>query len=203
MPAPADAGGAARVGVLGGTFDPPHIGHLRVAEAARDTLGLDRVLWVPAATNPLKQGRPQTPAAHRLAMVRLATADHEAFEVSDLEVAREGVSYTVDTLRALRDARPGLAWTLLVGGDSLASFARWREPEAILDLAALAVYPRPGADLAGVPSDLLARAKVLDVPLLDVSSTAIRDLLRAGRSVRYLVPDAVRAYAAEHALYRG
>lgn len=196
------AGGPERIGVFGGTFDPPHVGHLRVAEAAREALGLDRVLWMPAATNPHKQGQAQSPPEHRLAMVRLATADHPAFEVSGLELDRSGASYTVDTLRALAAARPGVDWTLLVGGDSLASFARWREPEAILGLARLAVYPRPGVDLSALPADVLARAAILDAPLLDVSATAIRAMLKAGRSARYLVPDAVLAYADARALYR-
>ncbi|MEM1044290.1 MAG: nicotinate-nucleotide adenylyltransferase [Bacteroidota bacterium] len=191
----------ARVGIFGGTFNPPHVAHLAVAEAVRDHLGLDRVLWIPAATAPHKQERTVAEAHHRLAMVRRAVAGNEAFEVSDWEIERGGVSYTVDTVRALRAEQPAAEFHLILGGDSLAQFDSWREPDKILRHAALAVYPRPGADLADVAPSVMARATVLDRPLLDPSSTAIRRLLRAGRSARYLVPDDVLAYIAEHDVY--
>lgn len=190
-----------RVGLFGGSFNPPHVAHLAVAEAARDQVGLDRVLWVPAATAPHKQGRPITEAHHRLAMTRLAVAGNAAFEVSPVEIERGGVSYTVDTVRAVQAEHPETELYLILGGDSLAQFASWREPEEILRRASLIVYPRPGADLAGVDPSVMARATVLDRPLLDPSSTTLRRLLRAERSVRYLVPDAVLAYIAEHGLY--
>jgi nicotinate-nucleotide adenylyltransferase len=189
------------VGVFGGSFSPPHLAHLAVAEAARDQLELDRVLWVPAATPPHKQGQTMPAADHRLAMTRLAVEGNEAFAVSDLEVARAGISYTVETIRALQDAYPDTDFHLLLGGDSLALFETWVRPDEIVRRVPLVVYPRPGADLAGVPASVMARATFLDRPLLDPSSTAIRRLIRAGRSVRYLVPDAVLAYIAEHALY--
>lgn len=190
-----------RVGIFGGSFNPPHIAHLAVAEAARDQLGLDRIVWVPAATPPHKQGRPMTATAHRLAMTRLAVAGNPAFDVSAWEIEQGGVSYTVDTIRALQDLQPEADFHLVLGGDSLAQFGSWREPEEILRRAALVVYPRPGADLADVDPAVMARATVLDRPLLDPSSTAIRRLLRAGHSARYLVPDSVLAYIDEHGLY--
>ncbi len=193
--------GARRVGIFGGSFNPPHVAHLAVAEAARDQVGLDRVLWIPAATAPHKQGRAVTEAHHRLAMTRLAVAGNKAFEVSDWEIEQGGVSYTVDTIRALQASNPDTQYDLILGGDSLAQFASWREPEEILRRVALIVYPRPGADLADVDPAVMARATVLDRPLLDPSSTVIRRLLRSACSVRYLVPDAVLVYIAEHGLY--
>ena len=191
-----------RVALFGGSFNPPHLGHLALAEAARDEAGLRQVLWMPAATAPHKQGAAMPDGRHRLAMTRRATEDHDAFAVSDLELRRAGVSYTVDTLRTLNAEHTGVEWLLLIGGDSLAQLHTWREPEEILRHAALLVYPRPGADLAVVDPAVMRRATVLDRPLLDVSSTAVRALLSAGRSARYLVPDRVLAYAAEHGLYR-
>ena len=191
-----------RLGLFGGTFDPPHIGHLAVAEACREGAALDRVLWIPAAVNPHKLGRDRAPGDARLALVRAAIAGNPHFEASDLEIAREGVSYTVDTLRLLHEAHPkdDLAW--IVGGDSLASFASWREPREILRLARLVAYPRPGSHLSGVPKWVLARTTLVDAPHLDVSSTNIRHKLAAGASVRYLVPDAVRDVIRTRGLYR-
>ena len=197
-----DAPLTGRVGLFGGSFNPPHVGHLAVAEAARDEAALDHVLWMPAATPPHKRDDGLPAAEHRLAMTRLATAGHDAFAVSDLELRRAGVSYTVDTLRALRADHPDAEFLLLLGGDSLRQFHTWREPDAILDLAQPLVYPRSGSDLAAVDPSLRRRAILLDRPLLDLSSTDVRGLLRAGRSARYLVPDAVLAYADEHGLYR-
>lgn len=201
--APLDLRAGDRVGLFGGSFNPPHLAHLALAEAARDQVELDRVVWMPAAVPPHKQHRHLPAAAHRLAMTRLAVEDNRAFVVSDLEAAREGVSYTIDTVRALQERYPETDFRLLLGGDSLAQFASWAQPEEIVRRVPLIVYPRPGADFAAVPAFVMARTTVLDRPLLDPSSTAIRRLLRAGRSVRYLVPDAVLAYAAEHGLYDG
>lgn len=198
---PLDLRPSDRIGLFGGSFNPPHLAHLAVAEAARDQLGLDRVVWIPAATPPHKQREDMPAAEHRLAMTRLAVAGNDAFTVSDIEVVRAGVSYTVDTIRALQEAYPETSFHLLLGGDSLAQLQTWIQPEEIVRRVPLVVYPRPGADLAAVPSPVMARTTFLDRPLLDPSSTAIRRLMRAGRSVRYLVPDAVLDYAAEHGLY--
>ena len=189
--------------LFGGSFNPPHVAHLAVAEAAAEAAGLDRVLWMPAATSPHKQGDPGgVSAEHRLAMTRLAVAGNPRFAVDDAEVRRGGVSYTVDTLRALRAARPEADLVLVLGGDSLAGLSTWREPEAILALARLVVYRRPGSDEAGVPPEVLDRVRFVDAPPLDLSSTVLRRRLAAGRTVRYLVPDAVLAYAEAHGLYR-
>ncbi|MEM1056336.1 MAG: nicotinate-nucleotide adenylyltransferase [Bacteroidota bacterium] len=190
-----------RLGLFGGSFDPPHIGHLAVAEACREDARLDRVVWIPAAVSPHKQGRTRTPDVARLAMVRAAVERHPDFEVSDVEIAREGVSYTVETLRALAEAHPDddLAW--IVGGDSLASFATWRDPREILRLAELIAYPRPGADLSAVPDWVLERTTLVEAPRLEISSTEIRARLAAGRSIRYLVPDGVLEVIRERGLY--
>lgn len=192
---------ASRVALFGGSFNPPHLGHLALAEAARDEADLDGVLWMPAATPPHKQDAELPDGKHRSAMVRLATEGNDAFSVSDLELRRAGVSFTVDTVRALDETYPDSRFFLLIGGDSLAGFASWREPDEILRRADLLVYPRPGVDLSGLDPAVLRRTMLLDRPLLDVSSTVVRALLRAGRSARYLVPDRVLAYAAERGLY--
>jgi nicotinate (nicotinamide) nucleotide adenylyltransferase len=133
-----------RIGVFGGTFDPPHVGHLALAEWAREALRLDRVLFVPAGRPPHKGRRVLTPVAHRVAMTRLAVRGQRAFVVSALEARRNGPSFTVDTLRALRKREPGARIFLLMGADSLAEFPTWRDPAGILGFATLAVAARPG-----------------------------------------------------------
>ena len=194
------------VGILGGTFDPVHHGHLAIAEEAREALGLERVLFMPAASPPHKPGQPVTAAEHRLAMVRLAVAGNPAFEVSELELRRGGASYTVDTLEALR--ADGLAdpW-LVLSTEALAGLPTWREPKRILALARLAIVPRGGFDPLG-PAWLEARfpgvarrVEFLSGPLLPISGSVVRRRAAAGRSVRYLVPEDVAAYVAEHRLY--
>lgn len=190
--------------LFGGSFNPPHLAHLAVAEACAEAAGLDRVLWMPAATSPFKQGDPSlAPAETRLRMVQAAIAGNDRFAASDLEVTRNGVSYTVDTVRQLRaDGHEDLA--LVVGGDSLAGFPRWREAEAIARMARLLVYRRPGdaVDLGGLPDWLATTVTIVDGPALDLSSTEIRARIGARRTVRYLVPDAVRAVIEAEGLYR-
>ena len=195
-----------RIGLFGGTFDPPHAGHLALAECAHEQLRLDRVLFVPAGTPPHKRGQPVSSAAARVAMTRLAVRGNPAFRVSTLEVRRRGPSLTLDTLRHLRLAFPGARLYLLMGADSLDEFRTWHEPGAIAALATLAVARRPGGVRAGRrPRGGAPRARRvvwLDNPGLELSSSDIRARVRAGRSVRYLVPDAVAAYLARHRLYR-
>ena len=197
------------LGILGGTFDPVHHGHLVIAEEAREALGLERVLLVPAATPPHKPERPVTPAAHRLAMVELAIADNPAFAVSRIELDRGGRSYTVDTLEALRVERGAGAaepWFIL-SAEALAEFPTWRRPDRILELCRLAVVPRGGSeplDAAWVAASFPgreSRVRFLPGPLLPISGSVVRRRAAAGRSVRYLVPDAVAGYIAEHRLY--
>ena len=198
-----------RLGVMGGTFDPPHVGHLWLATLAVDAMALDRLLIVPAARPPHKPGGPLSPAEDRLAMVRLAVDDDPRLEVSTIEVEREGPSYTVDTLEAVRGANPGAELVLVMAADSLAGISTWRLPERLLELAEWAVGPRPGSappaaeELARQLGGDVRRIHLLDGPALDVSATEIRARVAAARAIRYLVPRSVERYIAEHDLYRG
>lgn len=193
-----------RIGVFGGTFDPPHVGHLALAEWAREALALERVIFVPAARPPHKRGKRMSPAVDRVAMTRLAVRGNPAFTVSTLEVRRTGPSYTVDTLRALARAHPPATLWLLMGEDSLHEFHTWHAPDRILELARLAVAGRPGARAPRRVARLApGRVTWLRNPELQISSSVIRARARAGRSVRYWVPDAVARYFAAHRLYAG
>jgi nicotinate-nucleotide adenylyltransferase len=185
-----------RLGIFGGTFDPPHMGHLVVAQEVHFRLRLDRVLWVPAGIPPHKRDQPITPGTVRLELVRAAIAGDDRFEASDLEVRRGGVSYTVDTLRELRQARPEDELFLIVGADQLTELDSWREPDEIRRLATLVGFGREGED-----PDEVAGVKVVSVPRMDVSSTEVRRRVGAGEPVRYLVPDAVEAVVREGGLY--
>jgi nicotinate-nucleotide adenylyltransferase len=201
-----------RIGLFGGTFDPPHFGHLVLAEWARVRLRLDRVVFVPAGTPPHKRGRRLTDAALRLALTQLAVRGNPAFTVSGFEARREGPSFTVDTLRHFHARQPDARFYLLMGADSLADFPDWHEPGEIARLATLVVAARTGvpgsAPDAGirshpvVPARARGRVVLLDNPLVAISSSALRARARAGRSLRYLVPDAVAACVARHGLYR-
>jgi len=191
--------------MFGGTFDPPHVGHLALAEWARERLALDRVVFVPAGRPPHKRGPRLSSAEHRLAMTRLAVRRNPAFEVSTVELETSGPSYTVDTLQRLREGEERAWWFLLVGSDSLEELHTWHEPQSILDLATLAVARRPSAtDGAGpprLPGGLHGRVIELGNPLFEVSSTLVRRRARAGHTIRYLVPDSVAAYIVQHGLY--
>lgn len=187
-----------RVGVFGGTFDPPHLGHLATAEWARDRLGLARVLFVPAGVPPHKRTRRVTGAEHRLAMTRLAVRGQPAFAVSDLEASRSGPSFTVDTLRELGTRERGAKLYLVIGEDSLDDFGAWRDPGGILARATLAVAARPGVRPRGPRRPPCVW---LENPWIDLSSSALRRRAGAGRSLRYLVPDPVIAYIRRHRLY--
>jgi nicotinate-nucleotide adenylyltransferase len=187
-----------RLGVYGGAFDPPHLGHLVAASEACDALGLDRMLWIPSAVHPLKAVG--TAAALRLEMVRSAVAGDPRFQADDLELRRRGPSYTVDTLRALRGREPGATLFFVTGADNLAELPRWREPDEIARLATLAVVSRAGEAL---PADAAYPAVAVPVTRVDVSSTEVRRRVAAGASIRYLVPDAVRAVIERERLYRG
>jgi nicotinate-nucleotide adenylyltransferase len=193
------------IGVFGGTFDPPHIGHLALAEWAREQLRLERVLFVPAARPPHKRRAGLSPVADRLAMTRLAVRGNQGFAVSTLELDGAGPSFTVDTLRALRQRAPHARLYLLLGADSLDEFRTWRHPEQILGLATLAVARRPGAGArsrAWTAGAAARRVVWIENPAIDVSSSLLRARARAGRSLRYLVPERVAHYIARHGLYR-
>lgn len=191
-----------RVGLFGGSFNPPHLAHLIVAEQVRDQFALDEVRWIPARRPPHKAGEALAEAAHRLAMTRLAVAANPAFAVSAVEFEREGPSYTVDTVAALQAAEPEVAFMLLLGGDSLAGLAAWHRPHDLLARVPLVVYPRPGASSLLLPDGLQGTVHTAEAPLLDLSGSAIRARCAAGRSIRYLVPTAVAEHIAAHGLYR-
>lgn len=189
-----------KVGVMGGTFDPIHLGHLRAAETAREALDLERVLFVPAGRPPHRSS-PVAPGLDRYAMVALAVADHPGFVASDVELRRDGPSFTIDTLEALRAARSGSRFTLIVGSDSLSELPGWRQAEQILSLARVAVVERPG-DASPCPPELRERVSRISGPALDVSATSIRARIAAGGSVRYLLPPGVAEYIEKRELYR-
>ena len=208
-----------QLGIFGGTFDPPHVGHLLAASDAIEHLGLDRLVFVPAAVQPLKAARDTAPALDRLAMVRLTVGRDPRLEADSVELDREGLSYTVDTLREFGRRYPSAERYFLVGADVLATFAQWREPQTVLELATLAVLTRrsDGEDDARVQQAVVRRrgsvTTVLDEALarrstlvptrrIDVSSTEIRDRVRAGRSIHGFVTDAVADYIGSHGLYR-
>lgn len=187
-----------KLGLLGGTFDPPHIGHLIAAQDALQVLSLERVLLIPAARPPHKGDRVITPPALRLAMLRLAASADPRFGVDARELDRDGPSFTVETLREL--AEGGDELVLLLGTDQYAEFETWREPREIQRLAGLGVMRRAGELVQAQASS----GAVYDVPVtrIDISSTQIRAAVAEGRSIRYLVPDAVAEYIDAHALYR-
>ncbi len=203
--------GRVRIGVLGGTFDPVHIGHLILAEQAREQLGLAEVLFVPARDPWRKAGRAITPAPERLAMVELAIAGNAAFRACRLEIDRLGPSYSVDTLASLRRDRPDADLYFIVGEDALFDLPNWKEPERIVSLAAIAVAARgtesrldrmSPASLDRLVPGLGASFVRVQMPAISVSATDLRRRVRDGRSVRYLVPDAVERFIRERGLYR-
>ena len=193
---------------MGGTFDPIHVGHLAVAEEAREALALDRVLFVPAGQPPHKLPGSVSRVGDRVAMVQLAIADNPAFELSMVEVEREGPSFTVDTVEALAAANPGVELHLILSAETFAELPSWHEPDRLFAAARMAVVPREGypapdpAWLARAFPGREDRVDYLGGPRLGLSSTALRTRVGAGRSIRYLVPPAVEAYIAEHQLYR-
>ncbi|MBX3285839.1 MAG: nicotinate-nucleotide adenylyltransferase [Actinobacteria bacterium] len=189
-----------RIGVFGGTFDPPHVGHLVAAIDARQALELDIVLLVVANAPWQKIGSRQvSPAADRLAMVRAAVADAPGLEVSDIEIARGGLSYTADTLEALRGQEPGAELFLVLGNDAAAGFATWERHEEVARLARLVVVDRPGTP---TPIDDGFAWTRVDIPELEISSTELRQRVAEGRSIRYLTPEGVATCIGERGLYR-
>jgi nicotinate-nucleotide adenylyltransferase len=197
----------AELGILGGTFNPPHIGHLVMAQEAFDQLGLESVMLMPVAQPPHKEADADPGADVRLELCRLAAADDDRLSVSDLEIERGGASYTVDTLRALHDRVPEHDLTFIVGGDMAYSLPSWREPEAILDMARLAVAERDGLRREDIARRLAPlhpgdRVVFFDMPRIDLSSSAIRERVAEGRTIRYLVPDPVGEAIRSRRLYR-
>jgi nicotinate-nucleotide adenylyltransferase len=195
-----------RIGLLGGTFDPPHFGHLLAAQEVAWHLRLDRVLFLPARQNPLKRGEATTPAERRLEMVGLAIADNPQFGVSRQDLDRPGPSYTADLLRSVAATDRQLFF--VVGADILPELPRWREPAEILRLACLVVVSRPGSprpDQEGLERllpGLRDRVEVIDIPGVAIASRDLRERVRRGQPIRYLTPRSVERYILDHDLYR-
>jgi nicotinate-nucleotide adenylyltransferase len=190
-----------RLGLFGGTFDPPHIGHLIVAQDALEALRLDRILFIPAGAPPHKLNRTITPAAVRLEMLRAAIGDDARFAIESLELDRPGPSFTVDTAAAMAAKYPGADLFLLIGADQFREFATWREPERLAGLVSIAVLSREGAEAAPAETAGNFGAQYVNVTRIDISSTAVRRRCAAGESIRYLVPAGVEAYLSEHRVY--
>ncbi|HEX4804353.1 MAG TPA: nicotinate-nucleotide adenylyltransferase [Conexibacter sp.] len=198
-----------RLGILGGTFNPPHIGHLVCAQEAHDQLALDRVVLMPAGVPPHKQVAADPGAEARYALCRAAIDGDARLDVSRLELDRAGRSYTVDTLTALRESNPQDDLTFIVGGDMARSLPAWREPEAVLELATLAVAERAGSEREEIRGELRGlagasgeRVRFFDMPRIDVSSSLVRERVASGRPIRYLVPDAVAVAIERNGWYR-
>ncbi len=209
-----------RIGILGGTFDPPHLGHLRAAEVVRDALRLERVLFVPASTPPHKASPPVTEADHRFGMLERALSDEPFFEVSRLELDRGGRSYTIDTLETFAAGSTDSRFFFVTGTDAFSEIRTWKKWRELLNEHWFVVHERPGFAIGavqdGLPEEIDSRVleeselepgnepRVLFLrrPMLDISSTEIRRSVRENRSVRFLVPDAVAAYIRENRLYR-
>jgi nicotinate-nucleotide adenylyltransferase len=189
-----------RLGLMGGTFDPIHHGHLVAAEEARSALDLAKVLFVPAGSPWQKERDDVSAGDHRLAMTQLATEDNPSFDVSTIELDREGPTYTIDTLRAVHEQYPADDLYFITGADAISQILTWKDPDEILELACFVAVTRPGHDLG----DLRERGErivILEIPALAISSTDIRERVASGRPIRYLVPDQVRRYIDEQALY--
>ncbi len=199
-PAPGSGqGDCRRVGVFGGTFDPPHVGHIVVAREVVEAVQLDRLLWVPAAVPPHKAGRSITRGRVRRRLVAAAIEDDPRFGLCDLELKRGGTSYTVDTLRDIRARHPGWSLSLIMGSDLFAGFRRWKEPEVIMELAELVVICRPGTDVPGDAERMGVRT--VRVTPVDVSSSLVRDRVGRNLAVIDMVAPAVLAIIEEEGLY--
>lgn len=188
-----------RVGLLGGTFDPPHLAHLVVAEWARTTLGLDEVRFLVAGDPWMKDTASE--ADHRVAMTELAVADNDAFTVDDRETRRSGPTYTAETLEELHAEEPDSSWWFLLGADAVEKLPLWHRASDAVELATFVAVARPGYQLT-LENELLRGVVRLDVPHLAISSTGLRRAVRSGGVIRYLVPASVERYIGEHELYR-
>jgi len=195
------------IGLFGGTFDPPHIGHLILSAETHDQLGLDRLLWVLTPNPPHKQGQPITPLEHRLAMVELAISDNRLFELSTVEIDRPGPHFALDTVKIISEQNPTADMVYIMGGDSLRDLPTWHRPtDLVAALRFIGVMRRPG-DFIDVPAleeiipGLTAKVRFVDTPLLDIAAHEIRQRVADGRPFRYFLPPAVYDYIVEHNLY--
>ncbi len=206
-----ELGGIMRIGIFGGSFDPVHLGHLWIAEAAKETLALSELRWIPAAQSPLKAGGPTASGSQRMTMLQLALAGMENTVVDDRELKRGAVSYTVDTLSELQRELPKAELVLIIGSDSLATMQQWHQPEKLLEMTTLAVVRRGGEPepdfsvLRGLVDteriDWFRRC-VIPMPLIEISSSELRERIAQGRSIRFRTPRAVEAFIRAEELYR-
>ncbi len=180
-----------RIGIYGGSFNPPHIAHLIFGEMLYEELQLDKMIFVPSATPPHKKNTNLLDAQKRLRLLQLAISGNERFEVSDIEIQRGGTSYTIDTINALDKVNKNATLYLVVGTDNLVIFHQWKNYQEILDKCTPVAIHRPGIRTDDVQENILARTKFVELPLFDISSTGIRQRIRDGKSIRYLVPDSV------------
>ncbi len=185
------------IGILGGTFDPPHVGHLALAHAAYEQLGLDEVLFMPAGDPWQKADRDVTPAAHRMAMVSLAASVAPYLGADDREIDRTGPTYTIETVTSIGDE-----CVLIVGADAAKGVPSWHRADDLLDIASFAVVDRPGVARSEIDPAVLRRCTWVDMPPIDISSTAIRAHVAAGHTPRFLVPDSIASYIAMNGLYQ-
>lgn len=192
---------AARIGLFGGSFDPVHNAHVALARLAVAELRLDRLFWIPAG-KPWQKQRDITPASHREAMVRLAIDGEPRFALSRIEIEREGPSYTVDTVRELAALYPGTHWHLVIGQDQYASLHTWHDFQALLRLVTVAIADRPEAPMSADPQVRDIPHEAVALPMMDISSTDIRERLAHGQGIDDLVPPAVARYIARHHLYQ-
>jgi nicotinate-nucleotide adenylyltransferase len=196
-----------KLGIFGGTFDPVHLGHLVLAETVREESGLDELWFMPARVPPHKQSEEISSPKARMEMLELAIAGHARFRVSDLELRRDGPSYTVETLRGLREQRPNDELHVVIGGDSLADLPTWKEPEEILKLARVIAVNRGreeltlAATLDHFGETAAERIQLVQMPAIDISATELRERVRTGKSIRYQVPRSVELYIQQHGLY--
>lgn len=193
-----------KIAIMGGTFNPIHHGHLLCAEQVRDGLRYDKILFVPSARPPHKSQPDMVSAEHRYQMVLLATTNNQNFEVSRIELDREGPSYTIQTIKTLRNnygTSTDLAW--IIGADSLIEYKIWRDFDGVLEQCTMIATTRPNYDLQLVPSEIRNRVIIYRITGIDISATDIRKRIQKNLSIQYLVPDSVAEYIYEHKLYRG
>ena len=189
-----------KIGILGGSFDPIHIGHLAIAQEARWQCGLDVVLFMVTARPPHKK-EPEAPVEHRLRMVELAIENESTFLPSRIEIERGGASYTAETLKELRRIYPDGSFYLIVGADSVLDFSAWKHPERVIEMSNVVVAPRAGFNLSQMEPGMEGKAHILQSVTIEISSTLIRARLHEGKPVRFFVPDVVERYIREHKLY--
>ena len=191
-----------KLGIFGGSFNPPHIGHLIVAESVRDQLQFEKILFIPSANPPNKHDRSVAPAMDRLQMTRLAVQGNSDFDVSDIEAQRGGISYTIDTVTALAALYPKANISLIIGTDNLLEFQTWKSPDEILSKVDLVAMTRPGFSTQADHGKLSKFVTFVNVPQIGISGTEIRRRVKTGRTIRYLVPQAVQEFIVKRGLYR-